>query len=275
MSSTIEEICENLQAKNDRSVRRKALQYLQDRADNAKENELQEILNIFNECYLHLLKCYSDQYEGIRDQAIQTVNAFMERLPANDYHFMNIVNTLAQILGQQETLEKSEEIRLVFVKQLLSLLNRFIKDGHENTIHECYADIVRIVSRALNDDYAAIQREACECVISLASSAHPYAFEKYAEILANALYGMLTHKHSQSRIAAIDALAQVALYVSAKNDILSNLIMQVSPLLMDSMPLVRLACGKMGTLLLLNLKDRYSFFERLIPLVLCWQVSFN
>lgn len=270
MSYTIEEICEKLQAQDGRNSKLQTLNYLKEKASNADENELESILNIFNECYLHLLKCYTDRYEGIRDLSVQTVNAFMERLPANDYHFLNIVNTLAQILGQQETLEKSEEIRLVFIQQLLSLLNRFIKDKHENTIQECYVDIVRILSKALSDDYSAVQREACACVISLSSAANPYTFESFAEVLAKALYGMLNHKHSQSRIVAINALAQIALYVSAKNDVLSNLIMEVSPLLMDSMPLVRQACGEMGTLLLLKLKDRYSFFERLIPLVLCW-----
>lgn len=269
----MEEICARLQVEGERSDKLQALQYLEERAREVKESQLHEILNIFNKCYLHLLKCYRDRFEAIRHQAVQTVNVFMERLPPNDYHFLNIVSTLAQIMGQQETLEKSEEIRLIFVQQLLGLQQRFIAGGHETTLHECYADIVRILSKALQDDYAAVQREACSCIMSLASAADPTAFQLFAGVLAKSLYKMLNHKHSQSRVAAINALAQVALYVSAKEDALSNLIMEVSPLLMDSMPLVRRACGEMGALLLLKLPDRYSFFERLIPLILCWQVK--
>lgn len=270
MSFTVEEICEKLQATGERHSKMAALKYLQNKALNCEDSGLQEVLDLFNHCYLYLMKCYSDRYEGIRDQTIQTVNTFMQRLPPNDYHFFNIISTLVQIMGQQETLEKSEEIRLLFIQQLLGLEERFISGGHQTTIHECYNDIVRILSKALHDDYALVQREACACVIKLASAADPFAFQPYAEVLAKALYGMLNHKHSQSRIAAVNALAQLALYISVKDDTLARLILEVSPLLMDTMPLVRRACGEMGALLLLKLNDRYSFFERLIPLVLCW-----
>lgn len=46
--------------------------------------------------------------------------------------------------------------------------------------------------------------------------------------------------------------------------------MQISPLLMDSMGLVRRECGRLGCLLSLKLRDRYSYFEKLAPLILCW-----
>ncbi|KAI8045468.1 hypothetical protein M5D96_001649 [Drosophila gunungcola] len=38
---------------------------------------------------------------------------------------------------------------------------------------------------------------------------------------------------------------------------------------MDTMPLVRREVGQMGILMLMELLDRYSFFERILPLVLC------
>lgn len=49
-----------------------------------------------------------------------------------------------------------------------------------------------------------------------------------------------------------------------------KIIVSVSPLLMDSMPQIREECGKVGSHWLLKLRDRYSFFERILPLVLCW-----
>lgn len=53
-------------------------------------------------------------------------------------------------------------------------------------------------------------------------------------------------------------------------DVIVKIIVSVSPLLMDSMPQIREECGRVGCYWLLKLRDRYSFFERILPLVLCW-----
>uniref|UniRef100_A0A182T996 Condensin complex subunit 1 C-terminal domain-containing protein n=1 Tax=Anopheles maculatus TaxID=74869 RepID=A0A182T996_9DIPT len=44
--------------------------------------------------------------------------------------------------------------------------------------------------------------------------------------------------------------------------------MALSPLLMDDVPYVRRACGRVGCVMLQKLRDRYSFFHRILPLVL-------
>ncbi|KNC27008.1 hypothetical protein FF38_02330, partial [Lucilia cuprina] len=268
MSLNITEICEKLQLQ-DRRAKISTLEFLQQKCLDKKDSADSEILLIFDETYLHLLKCYSDRFESVRNQAVETINMFFERLPPNDFHLVNIVSTLMERMGQHETLEESEEIRLVFIQQLLKLENRFIATGNKDSLQDCYEDIVRIIVKALNDPYPAVQKEACTCVAVLAASADSFAFKPFSERLAKALYGMLNHKHSQSRIAAVNALGFVALHMDASGDALSRLIMEISPLLMDSMPLVRRECGELGARLLLELRDRYSYFERLIPLVLC------
>ncbi|XP_073828508.1 dynein axonemal assembly factor 5 [Musca autumnalis] len=267
MSLTLEEICNKLQS-TERRVKLDALQDLQSKCENRKEYNDEKILEIYDECYLHLLKCYSDRFESVRDKSVETVNEFMERLPPNDYHLLNIVSSLAECLGQQETLEESEEIRLCFMIQLNKLMERYIHTGNKCSIQGCLEDIVRILLKVLKDPYPAVQKEACKCVALIAPSSDSYIFQKYAEPLAKALYGMLNHKHSQARIASVNALGYVALHIDA-GEALSQLLMEVSPLLMDSMPLVRRECGELGVRLLLELRDRYSYFERIIPLVLC------
>ncbi|XP_065364531.1 dynein axonemal assembly factor 5 [Calliphora vicina] len=268
MTLNVDQICEKLQLQ-DRRAKIETLKLLQQKCLDAKDTADIELLHIFDEIYLHLLKCYSDRFESVRDHAVQTVNMFLDCLPPNDFHLVNIVSTLAERMGQQETLEESEEIRLVFMQQLLKLETSFISSTNKCCMQDCYEDIIRIMVKALNDPYPAVQKEACACVTALASSADTYVFKPFAERLAKGLYGMLNHKHSQARIAAVHALSYVALHIDAGGDALSRLIMEISPLLMDSMPLVRRECGELGVRLLLELRDRYSYFERLIPLVLC------
>lgn len=269
MSLNVNEICNKLQS-NERRVKIRALEELRNYCNDSKECTDSNVQEVYDECYLHLLKCYSDRFESVRDQSVETVSTFVERLPPTDYNLINIVSTLAERLGQQETVEESEEIRLSFIKQLTNLATRFIQTGNKRSLQDCHSDIVRILGKALKDPYPAVQREACTCVALIASSSDMHNFQQYAEPLAKALYGMLNHKHSQARIAAVNALSFVALHVDPSGDALSRLLMEVSPLLMDSMPLVRRACGELGVKLLLELRDRYSYFERLIPLVLCW-----
>ncbi|KAM7349380.1 dynein axonemal assembly factor 5 [Cochliomyia hominivorax] len=267
MNVNVSEICEKLQLQ-DRRAKISVLENLQQKLDHKELSDC-EALQIFDEIYLHLLNCYSDRFESVRDKVVETVSMFVERLPPNDFHLVNIVSTLKDRMGQQETVEESEEIRLIFMQQLLVLENHFISMGKRKSIQDCYDDINPIIIKALNDPYPAVQKEACACVTILAAAADTFVFKTYAEPLAKGMYRMLHHKHSQARIAAVKALGYVALHIDANGEALSQLLMEVSPLLMDSMPLVRRECGELGIRLLLDLRDRYSYFERLIPLVLC------
>lgn len=270
MNSNLSDICEKLQS-NDRRLKNSTLELLQQKClDTAQCNDA-EVLQVFNETYLHLLKCYSDRFESVRDQAIQTVDTFVERLPPNDFHLVNIISALVDRMGKEETVEESEEIRLLIMKQLYNLETRFLTTGNKDSLQDCYKQIVEIVLKALRDPYPAVQKEACSCIVAVAETADSYFFKPFAENLAKGLYGMLNHKHSQARICAVKALGYVALHIDASGEEgLSRLLMEVSPLLMDSMPLVRRECGELGIRLLLELRDRYSYFERLIPFVLCW-----
>ncbi|XP_036318524.1 dynein assembly factor 5, axonemal [Rhagoletis pomonella] len=265
MSFNIDDICKNLQSA-DRCTKLAALELLKRQGENTSTSQLQVL---FDNTYLHLLKCYADRFESVRERAVHTVTEFTKQLPANDFHLLNIVSTLVERMGQQETLESSEEIRLLYITQLHALIQQYIIAGKKHSLEECYTQITGILAKALRDAYPAVQRESCACVVALTSAADTLILQPFTQQLAKPLYGILNHKHSLARIAAVEALGCLALHVDPKNDNLSQLLMEVSPLLMDSMPLVRSECGKLGVLLLLELRDRYSYFDRLIPFVLC------
>lgn len=265
MSLNIEEICKNLQS-DERRTKLSTLSLLQ---SHCEEESYAQLHCTFDEIYLHLLKCYSDRFESVREKAVQTVTEFVNQLPPNDFHLMNIVSTLVERMGQQETLESSEEIRLLYIQQLLTLLQKYTVTGNKRSLQECYTEIVSVLAKALRDAYPAVQRESCSCVVALMKVADTIAIQPFIEKLTKPLYGMLNHKHSLARISAVEAIGRLALHADPKNDTLSQMIMEVSPLLMDSMPLVRRECGQLGILLALELRDRYSFFDRIIPFILC------
>ncbi|XP_030371532.1 dynein assembly factor 5, axonemal [Scaptodrosophila lebanonensis] len=265
----INKICEDLQA-SDRRVKTTALQKLREECVNSGAALSADALAAhFDGLYLHLLKCYADRFESVRDEAVRVVSAFLDRLPPTDFHLLNVVATLNDRMGQTETVEGSEEIRLLYIEQLHVLVRQYALMGNVHAFRECYVQVVGVLVKSIRDSYPAVQREACGTLVDLARVADAFELQEFTEPLALALYGMLNHKHAKARISAVEALGRVALHMNASGDGLRRLIMEVSPLLMDSMPLVRRECGQMGVLMLLELMDRYSYFERILPLVLC------
>ncbi|XP_037937223.1 dynein assembly factor 5, axonemal [Teleopsis dalmanni] len=262
----IVEVCDNLQSKDLRS-RKFALITIDFVVEKSKLSE-ELLVTFFDGVYLHLLQCYSDRYEFMREGGIKGVTKFVLRMPPNDFHLVNILTIIEERMGQQETLEKSEEIRLELIKQLHEILGYFIKNGKVLSLQASYDKIVCVLKKAVRDDYHVVKREAFNCIVTVSQKVDTYTFQAHVEPLAKAIYPALNHKHAEVRRNAVKALAQLALHINPKEEALSQLIMEVSPLLMDSMPLVRREVGEMGVLMLLELRDRYSYFERILPLVL-------
>lgn len=262
-------ICTELESSEHRK-RSATLLQLREQCEKAPENVSSDAIAAdFDELYLHLLKCYADRFESVRGHAVQAVSAFLGRLPPLDFHLLNVVSTLAERMGQSETVEPSEEIRLLYIEQLHLMLRKYAKMGNVGVFRECYSQVVKVLIKSIKDDYAAVQREGCATLVELSRVADTMELRPFTESLAVSLYTMLNHRHSAARISAVEALGRITLHMDASGEGIRRLIMEVSPLLMDSMPLVRRECGQMGVLMLLELQDRYSFFERILPLVLC------
>lgn len=256
----------NLQ-NTDRTSRQAALQNILTHCQTPAILTESDADHIFNTFYLALLKCYYDRYENCRNLAIEIVTTLLTALPKTSYYIECIVPTVAKRIGRPELIEDSEEIRLLLAQQIVVIVRECRKPDHD-LLANVYNDIIDILVKCQRDSFPAIQRECCIIIRALADASPMFHLRTID--LADGLIVMLQHRHSANRIAAIEAIGIVALHIHGHGETVIKLIAAVSPLLMDAMPTVRLECGRVGCRWLLALRDRYSFFERLVPLVLCW-----
>lgn len=255
----------------DRNIRQAALKCMLDhcqKIENLSETEANEIYDTF---YLALLQCYADKYENVRNAAIEVMTMLVKHLSTNSYYIECIVPVIAKRLGSDRTeiIEESEEIRLVLLQQIFVIVTKFHQCSEgTNYLANVYNDIMDILRKCLPDSFPDVQRECC-AIIQVLATATP-TFHMRSTDLVNRLILMLRHRQLANRISAIQALGVVALHINGNGETIIKIIQSISPLLMDSIQSVRLECGRVGCKWLLHLRDRYSFFERLVPLALCW-----
>lgn len=259
----------------ERMVRQRALKELLEFCEGNLSNE--NSIEIFDSVYLCLIKCYGDRFEMCRSLSCMIVSEILKHLEQNDYYLSLLVPVIAKRLAVQDVVEESEEMRLQLLKQLNFIITKYKdlnvtgtvqrhSDG-EDRLLKPYNDIVDILKISLLDSYPAILKESCE-IIKITAIASP-SFHYRAEALADPLMRLLKHRQSPIRIAAIEALCIVSLHIRSNAELIKRILKEVSPLVMDPIPFVRRECGRLGCLFLMELRDRYSFFERILPLVLC------
>lgn len=259
----------------ERMVRQRALKELLEFCETDENLTNENAMEIFDSVYLCMIKCYSDKYEMCRSLACSIISEMVKYLEQNDYYLSLLVPVIAKRLAVQEVVEESEEMRLQLLQQLNSIINKYkylnvtgtVRGSGDDKLLKPYNDIVDILKITLLDSYPAILKESCD-VIKITAIASP-SFHYRAETLAEPLIALLKHRHSPIKVAAIEALGVVCLNITSNGDMIKKIIKDLSPLLMDQNPFVRRECCRTGCLFLMKLKDRYSFFERIIPLVLC------
>ncbi|NWW86815.1 DAAF5 factor, partial [Rhynochetos jubatus] len=156
--------------------------------------------------------------------------------------------------------EPSEELRLGLV-QLLSLVLR--RCGASAAPY--LTDVIRILQATLLDRYAEVRRESCRCAMACAQ-AMPEHFHMQSESLIKPLMQTISHQHYRVRVDVIQATGTVIQFGNGKSvdDVLSHLAQR----LFDEIPKVRHAVTSVVGEWLLHLRDRYSYFHKLIPLLL-------
>ncbi|XP_058839231.1 dynein axonemal assembly factor 5-like [Topomyia yanbarensis] len=261
----VDSFCSNVQSP-ERMVRQRALKEFLDFA--RQKLTAAQAPEIFDSTYLHILRCYADRFEMIRNLAITLIGQLLDKLPANDFYLGYIVPVITRRIGQSEINEESEEIRLQLVEQLNSIVRKYAdpKGSRGDPLLKSYDNIIDILVKTLKDPYPAVQKQSCELVKLLAESTPSMHYR--AEALVSPATSILKHRHSANRIAAIEALGMLSLHISSNSDCVMKIIVDISPLLMDSVPFVRMTCGRVGCMMLLKLRDRYSLFPRILPLVL-------
>ncbi|CAN0214737.1 unnamed protein product [Lampetra fluviatilis] len=157
--------------------------------------------------------------------------------------------------------EPSEELRLALVRLLSLAVSRC--DPAAVTPHG--EELVRALRSCIVDPFPEVKKESCRFASQLAASL-PEHFHMYSEQLIKPLMQTLTHQHSRVRVAAVLTTGAVVRYGNNKsvNDALPHLAQR----LFDDASTVRQAVTDVVGTWLLELPDRYSFFHKLIPLLL-------
>ncbi|XP_009688412.2 dynein axonemal assembly factor 5 [Struthio camelus] len=171
-----------------------------------------------------------------------------------------LLPALAQRLCPPRGCEPCEELRLGLL-QLLSLLLR--RCGASMAPY--LSDVTRILQATLLDDYAEVRRESCRCAVACAQ-AMPEHFHMQSESLISPLMQTISHQHYRVRVDVIQATGTVIQFGNGKSvdDVLSHLAQRF----FDEIPKVRQAVTTVIGEWLLHLRDRYSYFHKLVPLLL-------
>uniref|UniRef100_K7F9I7 Dynein axonemal assembly factor 5 n=1 Tax=Pelodiscus sinensis TaxID=13735 RepID=K7F9I7_PELSI len=173
-----------------------------------------------------------------------------------------LLPALAQRLcpPQGQVHEPCEELRLALI-QLLGLLLELCGTALAPYLPE----VIRILQATLLDPYPEVKRESCRCAAASAR-AMPEHFHMQSEFLIKPLMQTISHQHFRVRVAVIQATGTVIEFGNGKSvdDVLSHLAQR----LFDEIPQVRQAVTGVVGEWLLHLRDRYSYFHKLIPLLL-------
>ncbi|XP_042542621.1 dynein axonemal assembly factor 5 isoform X2 [Dipodomys spectabilis] len=211
-----------------------------------------------------LLRLLADPAEGCRALAVHLLDLGLRRAARPRDSLPRLLPVLAARLVRPEPTrpppEPCEELRLALV-QLLGLAVSL--GGAALAPH--LDDAVRALRSTLLDPFAAVRRESCECAAALAR-ATPDHFHMQSESLIGPLMQTISHQHWKVRVAVIEATGTVIQFGNGKSvdDILSHFAQR----LFDDVTQVRQAVTSVVGGWLLSLRDRYSFFHKLIPLLL-------
>ncbi|XP_056631569.1 dynein axonemal assembly factor 5 isoform X1 [Diorhabda sublineata] len=261
--SNIKQVCTGLQSL-DRKIRKQTFANLE-KYLSAKENEFsnQELRTIFVDIHIYVLNGLRDKTESVREQAIKFIKYFLiDKLPLNDYYLTYVFPVLVERLGSVEIIEESEEIRL----QLLQLLEDIIsKYNNTAQLVPFLNDSIIILSETVKDKYPVIKELSCRTIIHLAN-ALPKDFHKQAESLIKPVLTCFSHQRYKVRVEAIQAIGEIVMHSSYKA--LDEAVGPLAEKLFDQIPIVRRAVGQVAARWLLEYRDRYSFFHKILPLLL-------
>ncbi|KOB75170.1 HEAT repeat-containing protein [Operophtera brumata] len=211
--------------------RKKALDDINAEIFENEENGDCDLTAIFPEVYAYVLKSFSDPSELCRDASATIVSNFIEKLPLNDYYLTYILPVIVRRIGCPEIIEESEEIRLVLIGLVRKVLDKY-KVTH--LLSPFINDFTSILTKTSTDPYPKVKLEACECIIQLTKILQR-DFHFQSESYVKPVLSNFAHQHFR----LFDENAQVRMQVT-------------------------LEVGNW----MLNYRDRYSFWHRMIPLLL-------
>ncbi|EDV28055.1 uncharacterized protein TRIADDRAFT_53253 [Trichoplax adhaerens] len=253
---------------DDRSTRKRAIEKISSetvgRRDQLNQDELQDL---FKAIIKPLLKRFSDPVEKCRQLSIKLTSSFLSKVKNYGDILPYLIPCVRSRLATPEIVEPSEEIRLQLMKLLLNLCNWC----SSNDLAVYLDDYVAIIQRCIVDPFPDAKKESCNCIIAYANLIPSEKFQLQSESLIKPLTVSLAHQHSKVRIVCLKAIG-VTLQkgsISPLNDILPSLAQRM----LDHSPSVRSTLTEILANWMMNLMDRYSYFHKILPLLLTSQTD--
>ncbi|XP_050431028.1 dynein axonemal assembly factor 5 [Adelges cooleyi] len=249
-----------LQSEN-RRVRKQNLDKLIELVD--ADNTVVSTSAFLTDVKTHVYPRLSDDSESCRESAVQLVKRLVCLRCDNDV--ASIVVIVHKRIAGVSTTENSEELKLLYVQ----LLRDIIRNYGEPV--ESYLDeIVAVLVRGVLDTCPAVKKECCLCAAEFARTAKR-KFHMVAETLIEPMLKATKYHQSAIRITAIESLDDVVMYSNGKQ--VADICNGLADRLFDQNVTVRLTLCRVVSNWMLRLPDRYSFFPKLVPLILSAQVD--
>ncbi|XP_068192211.1 dynein axonemal assembly factor 5-like isoform X2 [Antennarius striatus] len=244
---------------DNKSTRKRALEAIKTATidQGLSSGVLQELLSALLK---PLLKCLSDPMERCRETALTTLTEFIRCVPRPEESLPYLMPCLVRRLGTKEISEPAEELRLSAVEMLALTLE--VCGRH---LAPYLDEMMIILQKTIVDPFPDVRRESCRFTVALAKCL-PEHFHMQAECLVKPLMQTITHNRSRVRVSVIEATGAVVQHGSGKE--LDAVLCPLTQKLFDDSPQVRKAVTAVAGDWLLHLRDRYSYFPKLIPLLL-------
>ncbi|XP_058791450.1 dynein axonemal assembly factor 5 [Phymastichus coffea] len=254
------QICASLQSE-DKFKRKQALrEILKDilsSVDSLDEKRLLELWEIFHRPVVRVLH---DPAEACRDSSLEILKVFLMRLPCSDKNIVYIIPILSKRLGSQELIEQSEEVRLKCVQLLRAVVLKY-----QDKLTSYFDDLVKILTRTVTDKYPNVKKESCDCISEMAKVIAADFYAK-SEVFVKPVLTNIAHQHHRIRVTTVTTIGEILLAGNSK-----SMEIAAGPLaerLFDQSATVRTAVVNVAGRWMVDLKDRYSWWHKLLPLLL-------
>eukprot|EP00041_Stephanoeca_diplocostata_P019051 m.404509 g.404509 ORF g.404509 m.404509 type:complete len:792 (+) comp21198_c0_seq1:75-2450(+) len=250
----------NCLADNSKMTRKRALGNLSKVSLDSKGTSKAVLKILWDDFQKPVLKLFCDPVEKIREMSLEFTVDYVEILPSIGGLLPYLIPVIISRMGQRDIEEDSEEVRRLHLQLCLALLKKPEKD-----IPIYLDEFIQVLSRTITDSFPDVKKLSCECIIALAQRTSD-RFHMGCKPLYKPLITNLGHQHSKVRVMALRAIQAVCLH--GEKDCLNEFMVPLAQKSMDHAPTVRRALYTAVGAWLVELKDRYSFWHKLLTLML-------
>lgn len=197
----INKYCNELSSE-DKKQRKKAIENIKKELLELSNASSENLIILYELVQKHLVSCFKDKTESIREIAVVTVTEVIKVIPVKQLYFESLMPVISDRLSGDVMLENSEEVRLCLVNLLSLLVSKYT-----NCLFHYLDDFINILVKTICDPYPKVKIESCECAAELAKSI-PRHFHMQSESLINPLINTLLHQQYRIRVAGIRSIGK-------------------------------------------------------------------